>query len=85
MSSFEQLRGVRGFERNDVDDEIEAVGSRESTVLVSVERDVVEAFANRPLGLPCERYVPVAGGEGMCDRGADIAGTAEDERATCYR
>lgn len=76
---------MRRLEWNDVDDEIEAVGSRESTVLVSVERDVVEAFANRPLGFPRERYVPVAGGEGMCDRGADIAGTPEDERATCYR
>jgi hypothetical protein len=76
---------VRRFERDDIDDEIEAVGRRESTVFVSVERDVVEAFANRPLGLACERYVPAVGGEGMCDRGADIAGTAEDERAACYR
>ena len=73
------------FERNDVDDEIEPVGDRDCTVLVAVERDVVEAIVNRPLGLPCERYVPLVGGEGMCDRGADIAGTAEDERATCYR
>jgi hypothetical protein len=76
---------VRRFERDDVDDEIEAVGNRECTVLVPVERDVVEAFASRPLGLACERYVPVVGGEGLCDRDADIAGTAEDERATCYR
>ena len=82
---FKQLPGVRRFERDDVDDEIEAVGGRKSAVLVPVERDVVEAIVNRPLGLACERYVPVAGGEGMCDRGADIAGTAEDERATCYR
>jgi len=76
---------VRRFERDDVDDEIETVGNRESTVLVPIERDVVEAIANRPLGLACKRYVPAAGGEGMCDRGADLAGTAEDERATCYR
>jgi hypothetical protein len=60
---------VGRFERNDVNDEIEAVRSRQSPVLVSVERDVVEAFANRPLGLPR----------------ADIAGTAEDERAARYR
>ena len=76
---------MRRFERDDVDDEIEAVGNRESAVLVPVERDVVEAIANRPLSLACERYVPAVGGEGMCDRGADIAGTAEDERATRYR
>ena len=73
------------FERDDVDDEIETVGGRESAVLVSVERDVVKAFANRPLGLARERYVPAVGGERMCDRGSDIAGTTEDERATCYR
>jgi hypothetical protein len=59
--------------------------NRESTVLVPVARNVVEGIANRPLGLARERYVPVASGEGVCDRGADIAGTAEDERATCYR
>jgi hypothetical protein len=76
---------VRRFERDDVDDEVEAIGDRESIVLVPVERDVVEAIANRSLGLACERYVPVVGSEGICDRGADIAGTAEDECATCYR
>jgi hypothetical protein len=76
---------VRRLERDDVDDEIEAVGSRESTGLVPVDRDVVEAFADRPLGLACDRYVPVVGGEGVCDCGADIAGAAEDERAPCYR
>jgi hypothetical protein len=37
---------VQRFERDDVDDEIEAVGNRECTVLVPVERDVVEAFAS---------------------------------------
>ena len=76
---------MRRFERDDVDNEIKAVGSRESPDVVSVERGVVKAFANRPLGLACERYVPAVGGEGMCDRGTDIAGTAEDEGATCYR
>ena len=76
---------MRRFERDDVDDEVEAVGDRQSIVLVPVERDVVEAITNRPYGLARERYVPVAGSERMCDRGADIAGTAEDERATCYR
>jgi hypothetical protein len=76
---------VRRLERDDIDDEIEAVGNRESTVVVPVERDIVEAVANRPLGLACKRYVPTVGGEGMCDRGTDIAGTAEDERAACYR
>jgi hypothetical protein len=76
---------VRRFERDDVDHEIEAVGGRESTVLVPVERNVVEAIANRPPSLARERYVPAVGGEGMCDRGTDIAGTAEDEGATRYR
>lgn len=76
---------MRRFERDDVDDEVEAVGNRESAVLVPVERDVVEAFANRQLGLARDRYVPAVGGEGVCDRGSDIAGTAEDERTTRYR
>jgi hypothetical protein len=76
---------VRRFERDDVDHEVEAVGGRESTVLVSVERDVVEAIGNRPLRLAGERYIPVVRGKGLCDCGADIAGTAEDERAASDR
>jgi hypothetical protein len=36
----------------------------------------------RPVRLACERHIPVVRGEGPCDRGADVAGTAEDERAT---
>jgi len=76
---------VSRFERDDVDHKVEAVRGRESTVLVPVERNVVEAIADRPLRLACDRYVPAVGGEGMCDRGTDIAGTAEDEGAAGYR
>ena len=76
---------MRRFERDDIDDEIEAVGNRERTVLVPIERDVVEASASGTLGLAGERYVPVVCGEGLCDRGADVAGPAEDERSACDR
>jgi hypothetical protein len=76
---------VRRFERDDIDDEIEAAGNRARTVVVPIECDVVEAFAGEPLGLAGERYVPVVGGKGLCDRGAAVPGPAEDERATCDR
>jgi hypothetical protein len=72
---------VRRFEWDDVDDELEAVGDRERTVLVSVERDVVEVCRGRLFGLAGKRDVPVVAGERVRNRPTDVAGAAENEGA----
>ena len=71
---------MRCLERNDVDDEVEAVGDGERAIVVSVEGDVVEARRRRPLGLSRDRDLPVVR-QRACDCSADVAGAAEDERA----
>jgi hypothetical protein len=78
---LEQLLGVRGLERDDVDDEVEAVGDGERAVVVSVEGDVVEARRRRPLGLSRNGDLPGVSNERARDGRADVAGAAEDEDA----
>jgi hypothetical protein len=78
---LEQLVGVRRFERDDVDDEVEAVGDRQRSVLAPVERDVIEARRRRPLRLAGKRDVPTVRGEGVRDCGTDVAGATENEGA----
>jgi hypothetical protein len=72
---------MRCLERNDVDDEVEAVGDGERAVVVSVEGDEVEARRRRPLGLSRDGDLPVVRSERARDGRADVAGTAEDEDA----
>jgi hypothetical protein len=81
----EQLFGVRGLERNDVDDELEAVRDGERAFLVSVEGDVFEARGRRPLGFARNGDLPAVPGQRVRDRRADVAGAAEDEGASGYR
>jgi hypothetical protein len=78
---LEQLVGMCRLERDDVDDEIEAVGDGERVWLITVERDVVEACRSRPLGLAGERDLPAVGRERVRDGGSDVAGAAENEGA----
>jgi hypothetical protein len=72
---------MRRFERDDVDNEVEAVGDGERAFLVSVEDDVVEARRGRPLRLTRQRYLPVSSGERASDGRADVAGATENEGA----
>jgi hypothetical protein len=81
---LEQLFGVRHLERNDVDDEVEAVRDGERAFLVSVERNVFEAFLRRPLGFARNGDLPAVRSQRACDGGADVAGAAEDEGASGY-
>jgi hypothetical protein len=76
---------VRFFERDHVDDELEAVRDCERAVLVSVERDVLDPARRRPLALAGECQLPTVCGERVRDRRPDVAGAAEDERAACDR
>src|SRR5439155_26480756 len=48
---LEQPFRVRRLERNDVDDDVEAVGDGECALLVAVERDVFDTHWRDPLGL----------------------------------
>jgi hypothetical protein len=82
---LEQLFGVRRLERNDVDDEVETVRDGERAFLVSVERDVFEAFLRRPLGFARNGDVPAVRSQRVRDGRADVAGAAEDEGAAGYR
>jgi hypothetical protein len=78
---LEQLFGVRRLERNDVDDEVEAVGDGECAFLVSVECNLFEARGRRPLGFARNGGLPAVSGERVRDRRADVAGATEDEGA----
>jgi hypothetical protein len=72
---------VRRFERDDVDEEIEAVGDRERAFLVAIERDVFEARRSGPLGPSGKRDLPAVRGQRVRDRDAGVAGAAENEGA----
>jgi hypothetical protein len=73
------------LEGNDVDHEVEAVRDGQGTSLIAVERDVLVFLGRRALALACERQLPAVSQKRMRDRGADVAGAAEDERALCDR
>jgi len=78
---LEELVGMCRLVRDDIDDEIEAVGDGDGTWLITVERDVVEARRGRSLGLAGERELPAIGGERTRYGGSDVAGAAENEGA----
>jgi len=82
---LEQLFSVRRLERNDVDDEVEAVGDGECAFLVSVECDVFEACGRRPVGFARNGDLPAVRSERVRNGRADVAGAAEDEGAAGYR
>ena len=46
------------LERNDIDDEVEAVRDGERSLLVAIECDVLETIRRRPLALACEGQRP---------------------------
>ena len=73
------------LEGNDVDHEVEAVRNGQGTILITVERDVLVLLSRRALALAGERQLPTVSQKRMGDRRADVAGTAEDERALCDR
>jgi hypothetical protein len=73
------------LERDHVDDEVEPVRDGERAVHVSVERDVLDATGAGPRALAGERQLPAVRSKGAGDRGPDIAGAAEDERAASDR
>jgi hypothetical protein len=72
---------VRRFERDDVDEEVEAVGDRDRAFLVAIERDVFETRRSGTLGLSGERDLPAVRGKRVRDGDADVAGAAENEGA----
>jgi len=78
---LEQLHGVRCFERDHVDDDVEPVRNGQRAYLISVEHDVVEGRRRRPLGLSCERDLPAVVRERVRDGQTDVAGATENEGA----
>jgi hypothetical protein len=80
----EQLFGVRRLERNDVDDDVEAVRDGECALLVSVECDVFDTYGRGPLGFARNGDLPAVRRQRARDRRADVAGAAEDEGAAGY-
>jgi hypothetical protein len=78
---LEELVGMCRLVRDDIDDEIEAVGDGDGARLITVERDVIEARRGRSLGLAGERELPAVGGERTRYGGSDVAGAAENESA----
>jgi hypothetical protein len=76
---------VCSLKGNDVDHEVEAVRDGQGTILITVERDVLVLLSRRALALAGQRQLPTVSQKGMGDRGADVAGAAEDERALCDR
>jgi hypothetical protein len=76
---------VCSLKGNDVDHEVEAVRDGQGTILITVERDVLVLLSRRALALAGQRQLPTVSQKGMGDRGTDVAGAAEDERALCDR
>ena len=76
---------MRSLEGNDVDHQVEAVRDRQGTILIAVERDVLVLLGRRALALAGERQLPAVSKKRIGHRRADVAGTAEDERALCDR
>jgi hypothetical protein len=73
------------LEGNDVHYEVETARDGQSAILITVERHVVVLVSGRALALAGERDLPAVSQKGMGDRGTDVAGAAEDERALCDR
>jgi hypothetical protein len=81
----EQPLRVRRFERNDVDDEIEAVRDGKRLIVVAVKLDEVELVERRRSISCAKRDLPLVVAERMCDRCTDAAGSTDDECAPCDR
>jgi hypothetical protein len=81
----EQLLRVRRFERDDVDDEIEAVRDGKRLIVVAVKLDEVELVERRRSISCAKRDLPLVVAQRMRDRCTDAAGSTDDERAPCDR
>jgi hypothetical protein len=77
----QQLLGMRSFERDHVNDEIEAVRNIDCSVRVTVERDVIEAIHGRALVPTREGQLPAVAAERTRDGATDAAPPAENEGA----
>jgi hypothetical protein len=73
---------VRCLERNDVDEEVEAVGDADRPLVFAVEGDVTEDAA---VALVPSRDgdLPAVVGQRLRDSAADTARAAEDECVSC--
>jgi hypothetical protein len=81
----EQLLRVRRLERDDVDDEIEAVRDGKRLIVVAVKLDEVELVERRRSISCAKRDLPLVVAQRMRDRCTDAAGSTDDERAPCDR